>query len=297
MHASLVLFAYNRPKHIARTLEALAVNAGAATMPLIVFADGPASEEDREKVKQVREICRQAAGFASVTMVERERNLGLAASIIRGVSEVLEDVDAVIVLEDDLVTHPSFLPYMTGALEAYQDDSRIMSVSAFVPPRLLMPRPRSFREDVWLCRRNLSFGWGVWKDRWASVDWPPAGEQELLRDEGLREAFARGGRDLPLMLDKQLRGETDSWAIHFSYAHFRQQKYSLLPRDTYIRPIGMDGSGVHCRVSPLGLLSTLRHAAPHPRFPQSLEPHEEMQTAFRKAFDRQTSVARLLGRV
>jgi hypothetical protein len=297
MNIPLLLFVYNRPRHTARTLRALAANVGASATRLIIFSDGSGGETDIEKVGQVREVCRQAAGFASVDLVEREGNLGVADSVVRGVSEALSGADAVVVMEDDLIASPHFLTFMIGALHAYQDDPRLLSVSAFVPPRFLMPRPRSFQEDVWLSRRNLSFGWGVWKDRWASVDWPPAGELELLRDEKLREAFARGGRDLPLMLEKQLRGETDSWAIHFSYAHFRQQKVSLLPRDTYIRPIGMDGSGVHCRISPMGLLSSLRHAKPHPGFPQQLEPHEGMQTAFQKAFDRQTAVARLLGRV
>jgi hypothetical protein len=293
----LLLFVYNRPKHTARTLEALAKNTGASSIPLIVYSDGAASVEDRGRLGEVREVCKRAQGFASVTTVERSENLGLAASIRRGVSEAFTEADAVVVMEDDLLAHPVFLSYMIGALEACRGDARIMSVSACVPPRILMPRPRSFQGDVWLSKRNLSFGWGVWKDRWESVDWDQAEQDGFEQNEELRQGFAEGGRDLPAMMDKQLRGETDSWAIHFSYAHFRQQRFSLLPRDSYVSPIGFDGSGVHCKPSPLAWFSTTRHACTDPVFPKELKVNPELQAAFRKYYDCQYMMAKFLGRV
>ena len=112
-----------------------------------------------------------------------------------------------------------------------------------------------------------------------------------------QEGFEAGGADLPYMLEKQLRGETDSWAIYLSYEHFRQQRFSVLPRDSYVKPIGLDGSGVHCRPSPLALLSTTRHAVVEPSFPQGLEVDGDMQRRFRKYYNRQFRAARILGRI
>jgi len=297
MQTALLLFVYNRPRHTARTLRALAGNLGASSTRLMIFSDGPGDERDESLVQEVRVLCKKVKGFGSVEMVEREKNLGLATSIRHGVSEALADVDAVAVMEDDLITSPFFLNYSFGALSAYEGDSRLLSVSAFVPPRILMPRPRDFRGDVWLSKRNLSFGWGVWKDRWESVNWDQAEEETFVDRPELHEGFSQGGADLPVMMKKQLRGETDSWAIHFSYAHFRQAKYSLLPRESYVRPIGFDGSGVHCRPSPLGLLSNVRQAKKDPDFPKQLQIDTEMQESFRKYFDRQFRFAQLLGRV
>lgn len=295
MRTAVALFVYNRPRHLARTLAALSKNQGAEEVDLWVFSHGVRSDADQDAVLAVRKVCQKITGFRSVTLEERETNLGLAMSIRTGVSDVLDQADAVTVLEDDLLTSPFFLNYMTQALKSYAEEEQILSVSAYLPPRILMPR--SVEQDVWLSVRNLSYGWGVWKDRWASVDWDQAEKEEACTDPELMKQFALGGADLPVMLDKQLRKETDSWAILFSYAHFRQQRYSLLPGESYVKPIGLDGSGVHCRPSPLGLLSTIRHAVEHPVFPERLEVDPEMQLRFRTYYDWQYRMAKRFGRV
>jgi len=297
IETALLLFVYNRPGHTVRTVSALADNKGASSTRLIIFSDGPRGDWDVGQVQAVRKVCQNVQGFKAVEVVERGKNLGLATSIRRGVSEALREVEAVGVVEDDLVTSPFFLNYLFGALTVYQDDARLMSVSAYVPPRLMMPRPRSFSQDVWLGLRNLSFGWGVWKDRWDSVQWDLAEEEGFMDRPDLQEGFAAGGRDLPVMMTRQLCHQTDSWAIHFSYAHYRQQKFSLLPADTYVKPIGYDGSGVHCRPSPVGMLSSLRHAHPAPELPEVPEVNAAMLKASKRYFDRQFRAARLLCRV
>ena len=56
------------------------------------------------------------SGFASVTRVHRAENMGLARSIVQGVTETLRTHDRVIVLEDDLELSPHFLRYMNDGV-------------------------------------------------------------------------------------------------------------------------------------------------------------------------------------
>src|ERR1700676_2207130 len=86
--APIVLFVYNRPEHTRQTLSALAANPLAAESDLIIYADGPKKREHHGSVQAVRELVRNVIGFKSITLVERDANLGLANSIISGVSEV-----------------------------------------------------------------------------------------------------------------------------------------------------------------------------------------------------------------
>src|SRR5438445_1259033 len=116
-HAPIALFAYRRLDHARRTIEALLANAEAATSDLIIFADAAGTAATERDVAAVRRYLRIVAGFGSVTIVERERNLGLANSITAGVTEVLRKSDRVIVVEDDLVSSPYFLRYMNDAWE------------------------------------------------------------------------------------------------------------------------------------------------------------------------------------
>ena len=67
-------------------------------------------------------------------MIHRDKNFGLAESIIQGVTEVLKESEKVIVLEDDMVVSPYFLEYMNEALEQFVDDNRVISVHGYVYP-------------------------------------------------------------------------------------------------------------------------------------------------------------------
>src|ERR1700676_2173663 len=86
--APIALFIYNRPDHTRRTLAALAANPLAIESDLIVFADVPKKPEHAAAVQQSRDVARGASGFKSVRLIERDKNWGLANSIIAGVSEV-----------------------------------------------------------------------------------------------------------------------------------------------------------------------------------------------------------------
>src|SRR5687767_964717 len=98
--APVALFIYNRLAHTQRTIDALRANVLATDSELVVFSDGAASNSDAAKVAALREYARAVTGFRSVTVVERDRNLGVAESVITGVTEMLGTHDRVIVVED-----------------------------------------------------------------------------------------------------------------------------------------------------------------------------------------------------
>src|SRR5437879_4595151 len=115
--APIALFAYNRPEHTRRTVEALRRNDLAAESDLFIFSDGAPTPEAAESVQKVRNYAGSIEGFRSVHIIARERNFGLAESIVGGVTKVCSEVGRVIVLEDDLVTSPHFLRFMNEALD------------------------------------------------------------------------------------------------------------------------------------------------------------------------------------
>lgn len=244
MHwAPIVLFVHDRPDHTRRMLEALSVNDGAGDSELFVYADGPKTADREEDVQRVREYVRSLSGFKSMTLIERERNLGLANSVIAGVSEVLERSPAVVVMEDDLLTSRNFLAFVNAALQTYRDRPDVFSVTGYNYP---LEIPRTYREDAYLSYRSSSWGWGTWPDRWARVDWAVGDYEEFLRDDRAQELFKRGGDDLPAMLAAQMDGRLDSWSIRFDYAHHTHDAFCVHPVVSKVENIGFDGSGVHC---------------------------------------------------
>jgi Glycosyl transferase family 2 len=244
--APIVLFTYDRPDHTRRTLEALAANDGAGDSDLVVYSDGPRTADRAEPVRAVRAQLRSVAGFKSVTVVERDANMGLANSVIAGVSEALTRSSSVIVMEDDLLTARNFLAFMNAALSTYEPRRDIFSVTGYNYPIRIPP---TYREDAYLSYRGSSWGWGTWRDRWSRVDWAVSDYDAFVADAKAQELFRRGGNDLPGMLELQMSGQLDSWSIRFDYAHFKHDALCVHPVVSKVQNIGFDGSGVHCTES------------------------------------------------
>ena len=238
----VVLLAYNRPEALRRTLAALAADALAAGTDLFIRIDGPKKEADVEKVKAVREAALAARGFRRVDVHWETENRGLASSVIAGVERVLEQSETVIVLEDDLVTHPGFLSFLNAGLERYKNVPEVFSVCGYSNR---VRKPSGYGFDAYFCPRSSSWGWATWRDRWKSVDWNPT--PASLQKNAL--AFNRwGGSDCAKMLRDWMEGRNSSWAIRFCYSQFLQGKVSLFPTESLVDPSGgFAGDGTHCK--------------------------------------------------
>ncbi len=245
----IILFAYNRPEHTLRVLEALKCNALAKLSHLHIFVDGPkadASAQTIEQIAKVREVVKQERWCGSVEYHISEINIGCRDSIINGISEVLKESEAVIVLEDDIITSPHFLSYMNGALEYYKDMRSVFSISGWNYPENRLNLPEDYKYDVYLSLRLLNWGWGTWRNRWEQVDWDKSFIKDFLSNKTLVEAFNRAGDDMSTMLLDEYEGKSDAWDIQFAYNHFKQGAYSIAPCVSYTQNIGLDGTGSHC---------------------------------------------------
>jgi hypothetical protein len=238
--APVALFVYNRPLHTRRTVEALSRNELADISSLFVFCDAARSDKDRQQVREVREYAASITGFKSVTLVERERNLGLAQSIITGVTELVNAHGRVIVLEDDLVTSPYFLRYMNDALSLYQNEERVMHVSGGA-----YPVDFASPDDTFFLRIPLCWGWGTWRRAWAAFENNIAVMNKF--DHASKQQF---DFDSTYSYWKQLEmnrdGQLNTWFVFWYATLFLQGGLALFPSKPLVMNIGHDGTGVHC---------------------------------------------------
>lgn len=240
--APIALFVYNRPEHTRRTIEALVANEGAADSHLFIFSDAPRTPAVAPLVEQVRAYVHTVTGFLRVTVVERSANMGLARSIIDGVSGLTEEFGRAIVLEDDLATAIGFLSFMNDALDAYADDPRVLSVCGYMYPVMFDPSV-----DTLFLRAPHSWGWATWKDRWSLFRSDGAVLLRELESRRLLSAFdANGPHDYTRMLKDQISGHNDSWFVRWYAASLLADRVSLYPTRSLVCNIGIDGSGVHC---------------------------------------------------
>lgn len=239
--APIALFVYSRLDHTCEAIVSLQKNSLAKESDLFVFSDGAKSPEVVIKVKAVREFVKNISGFRSLTIIEREPNLGLAKSIIDGVTRLSNEYGKVIVLEDDLVTSPYFLTYMNDALDNYENDERVISIHGYIYP-VAENLPETF-----FLRGADCWGWATWKRGWDQFE--PDGKRllESLKKSRLENEFNFGGSyDYLGMLDSQVKGKIDSWAIRWYASAFLANKLTLYPGKSLVLNIGNDDSGTHC---------------------------------------------------
>lgn len=238
--APIALFAYQRLPELQRTVSALQKNTLASESELFIFSDAPKNEAAEDRVRSVRTYLRSIDGFHSVTIVEREKNLGLASSVIDGVGSLVGSHGAVIVVEDDLETSPFFLSFLNRALTVYAKEERVISVHGYsYPTRSAMPETFFLRgADCW--------GWGTWKRGWDLFE--PDGAKLLreISEKNLSAAFDFDGTfPYTRMLKKQIAGKNDSWAVRWYASAFLQNKLTLYPGRTLVKNISSDVFGTH----------------------------------------------------
>lgn len=241
--APIVLFVYNRLEHTKRAIEALKKNDLANESELFIYSDGPKKKEEREKIEHVREYICQIEGFKKVSIIERKENWGLAKSIVAGVTEIIENYEKIIVLEDDLITHKDFLKFMNEGLSKYKDDLRVYCLSGYSYVGEEMKDT-----GYYFLKICSSWSWGTWKDRWEQYDVLCEGWDKLITDKKLRKKF-NYDHSYPFynLLRRQMRDNTtNSWAIKWYWTVFKNDGLTLYPAKPLVINDGFDGTGEHC---------------------------------------------------
>ena len=238
-YSPIALFTYNRADKTQRAVESLLQNKEAKYSDLFVFADGPKTPEKKAGVEENRKYIHTISGFNSVQIIEREKNWGLANSLIAGITEVINKYGKVIVVEDDLILSPYFLQFMNDGLEKYKDDDRVSSISGFIPP-VEEKMPNTFFLRYFEC-----WGWATWDRAWKLLN---TDTKYLLRKVRMKtyDFNLDGSCGLYGILYCQKVGSVNSWYIRLYASFYLANKLTLFPGKTLVTNEGLDGSGTHC---------------------------------------------------
>ncbi|HYA42159.1 MAG TPA: glycosyltransferase [Syntrophobacteraceae bacterium] len=298
--APVALFAYNRPDHLRRTVEALAKNDLASETRLIVFSDGNRSEADARAVAEVRKYLAGASSFESVTVHERPRNFGLADSIVDGVTSTMELYERVIVLEDDILTSPVFLSYMNDALERYANEQKVMHITGYMFDIDWKGLPETF-----FMRQSSCLGWATWKRAWKHFHRNGADYINRFTPVDIHRFNLDGAYDYWSQLLANYQGTMKTWAVFWYACVFSKGGLCLHPRTSLVEHIGNDGSGTNCGSSQVSHRTTPASVGPIRFFPELIEEHPEaisrvqqsLSHLFGKDSHRRNSLRRLVKRI
>ncbi len=264
--APIALFVYNRPDHTRRTLLSLQKNVLADESRLFIFSDAAKTDADKAKVNEVRKLINEVTGFKSVKVIERAENMGLANSIISGVTQLVNEYGNIIVFEDDLLSSPYTLQYFNEALSRYAEEDKVMHISAYMYNLKDSNLPETF-----FFRAISSWGWATWARAWNHFE-PDIDKLTTQMDAEKKRRFTI---DNTMNFWRQVRefkaGKNNSWAIRWYLSVFLNNGLSLNPSQSLINNIGHDGTGIHSNIEDM---YTVRIAQkPITSFPDVIEEH------------------------
>lgn len=236
----IVLFVYNRPWHTQQTVEALQKNEMAGDSELFIYSDAAKNDQASEGVNAVREYIETINGFKKITLIKRDKNWGLADSIIDGVTQIVNKYGKIIVLEDDLVTSPYFLNFMNDALEFYKNEEKVWHVSGYCPPLNKVIKEHFF------IKPTSCWGWATWENRWSFfkkdsdhfLNWF---DKERRKDFNINNSY-----DYFSQIKLNYQNKINTWAIFWYATVYENNGLSLHPKESFVENIGHDGSGIHC---------------------------------------------------
>lgn len=243
--APIIIFVYNRADHFTQVYNALSACKEAKESDLFIFSDGSKTDAGKDKVNEVRTAVaaiKDAGDFKSVTVTESPVNKGLAASVIAGVTEVVNKYGKVIVVEDDCKVSPFFLGYINNALDYYNGNKKIGAIAGYTP---MLNLPDDYKSDVFAAYRSCSCTWATWADRWQNIDWELKEIKDFYRSPKLIKKLNSNGSDRFIRLYRQTKGNGSSWSVRFGAHLVKNDLLTVYPRYSYITNIGCDESGVH----------------------------------------------------
>lgn len=247
MLSPIVLFVYNRPDHTQKTLDALAQNDLAKDSILYVFCDGAkpnSSQNQIEKINETREIVkRQDNNFQEVIITEQSQNLGLADSILSGVSQITTKYGKVIVLEDDIITSKGFLKFMNESLEVYEYEEKVMHISGYMFPADLKNAIPD-EEQTFFYRSTSCWGWATWQRAWTTINTDTDFLLSELQSKNLLNEFDLDGTyKFSKQLELNISGKIKTWAVKWYASVFLQNGLCLHPKYSLVQNIGTDSTG------------------------------------------------------
>ena len=136
---------------------------------LFVAADGPrpGNHEDIKKCQETRNIIKQIDWDCELKTLFRDENRGCGYGPAEAITWFFDNVEQGIILEDDVLPHPSFFPFCEELLERFKNDERISMISGIN----FLGKWKNNKYSYIFSNLGSTPGWASWRRMWTNFDY------------------------------------------------------------------------------------------------------------------------------
>ncbi len=190
-------------------------------------------------------LCRQCHRLglpgAAPLPVEEPR---LRLSPATGLDWVFSQVDQAIILEDDILPHPTFFQYCEKFLEYYKDDARVFSITG----RNHLGTWEDGTKPYFFTYNLSGWGWATWKRAWKKYSFSMDDWQEFTN----RKAIYQSLRSINAFLTEYFlfnslyfNPRKDAWDYQWLYTCMKNAGLCVMPSKNLTTHIGSGGYATH----------------------------------------------------
>ncbi|NOI23989.1 hypothetical protein [Vibrio mediterranei] len=201
-------------------------------------SDGPRNDTESMTISNIREKVLDAIDWdCNIVEIFHAQNMGCQSCVDYAIKYMFQREDSGIILEDDCIPNKAFFEYMSYALETFEHDLTISSVSG---RNHLVKNPIA---SAVTSNRFYCWGWGTWRNRIDGLK-----IDDVVTQWGLKKLLStRYGSFRDALFVTMMSGllktkQVDSWAYAYDL-YFRDKNLRcLVPKVNYINNIGFDGT-------------------------------------------------------
>jgi hypothetical protein len=259
VQAPIAFLVFNRPDTTARVFAEISK---VKPRKLLVVADGPRPNRHEEagRCAAVRSVIEKVDWDCEILKNYSDINLGCKCRVSSGLDWIFSTVDRAIVLEDDVIPHPTFFRFCDELLEKYAEDERVGAICGCNFQDGMERTPYSY----YFSRYNHCWGWASWARAWSHYDvgmrlWPE------VRDGGYLRSMVGDSECLEhwhTAFQTVYEGKLDTWDYQWTFACWAKNMLAVLPQVNLVTNIGFSREATHTtdpasRVAekPMGCLS------------------------------------------
>jgi hypothetical protein len=231
---------FNRPERTARVFAEIA---RARPPKLLVVADGPRTEDERELCTATRAVVDRIDWDCEVLKNFSDVNLGCKRRVSSGLDWVFEQSEEAIIVEDDCLPDQTFFTFCEELLDRFRDDPQVGMIcgSSFQSGRKRLPYSYYFGLHITV------WGWASWRRAWRAYDlemrnWPRLRDSSWLSDLLLNPVAVKNWNEI---YEGAFQDQLDSWDWQLFFSWWSNNMLAAIPNRNLVTNIGFGDAASH----------------------------------------------------
>tara|TARA_B100000963_G_C22615975_1_gene667354 strand:- start:1006 stop:1845 length:840 start_codon:yes stop_codon:yes gene_type:complete len=229
---SIAIFAYNRPSHLRRLLISLEnYNIEKA----YVFLDGPKNEKEKIVQNEIITMVKYNKNI-KLKLIKKNKNIGLAKSIISGVTNLSNRYKNIIILEDDCIPRREFFIFIKNLTNNKNFKYSKNPICGYQLPEIHNKANKFF--PLYL-KYFIPWGWFISSEIW----------KKFIKFLKIHKSIKINDKLFNKIKKISKNKVNNIWSLQFIKFNLYNKTYIIFPNISLIKNIGFDGSGINSKIT------------------------------------------------